>query len=173
MPKASSTLDTLPQGTALIAALLGRFGLELACVDDGNPIPGSYWGDPEAGLVGDRLYATRATPLHSILHEACHWICMDPIRRKQVHTDVGGDDAEENAVCYLQVLLADSIPGLGRERLFADMDAWGYSFRLGSAKGWFEQDAEDARRWLSGHGLIDPLGRPTWRVRESSRPPYT
>jgi len=28
------------------------------------------------------------------------------------------------------------------------MDAWGYSFRLGSARAWFENDAEDAIGWL-------------------------
>jgi hypothetical protein len=98
---------------------------------------------------------------------------MDPLRRGALHTDAGGDDAEENAVCYLQVLLADAIPSLGRGRLFADMDAWGYSFRLGSAKDWFEQDAEDARLWLLGHGLIDAQGRPTWRVRQARSAPYT
>ena len=30
----------------------------------------------------------------------------------------------------------------------ADMDAWGYTFRLGSAHAWFEHDAEDAREFL-------------------------
>ena len=48
--------------------------------------------------------------------------------------DAGGDDAEENAVCYLQILWADALPGFGRERMFLDMDAWGYTFRLGSAR---------------------------------------
>lgn len=149
----------------VIVELLGRFGLIYRMLDVGNRIPGSYWGDPEAGLVGDLLYALPTTPLHSILHEACHWICMDQTRRATLHTDASGDDAEENAVCYLQILLADAIPGVGRERLCADMDAWGYSFRLGSAKVWFEQDAGDARDWLLGHGLIDPDHRPTWKVR--------
>ena len=37
----------------------------------------------------------------------------------------------------------------GIERAFADMDAWGYSFRLGSARAWFEQDAEDAADYLA------------------------
>ena len=86
-------------------------------------------------------------------------------RRKSLHTQAGGDVAEENAVCYLQVLLSDLIPGFGRERLFADMDAWGYSFRHGSARAWFEQDAEDARAWLLDQGLIDASDGPTWRVR--------
>lgn len=34
-----------------IGALLARFGLELAAVPDGAPIPGSYWGAPESGIV--------------------------------------------------------------------------------------------------------------------------
>ena len=58
-------------------------------------------------------------------------------------------------MCYLQILLAGELPGCGRERMCADMDAWGYTFRLGSAKAWFEQDADDAREWLIAHRLID------------------
>jgi len=91
---------------------------------------------------------------------------MDPERRAGLDTDAGGDDAEEDAVCYLQILLADQTPGLGRERMLADMDAWGYTFRLGSAAAWFESDASDARAWLHRRGLIDETGRPTWSVRQ-------
>jgi hypothetical protein len=90
---------------------------------------------------------------------------MERTRREVLHTDAGGDYAEENAVCYLQVLLSDEIPGFGRDRMFADMDAWGYTFRLGSARAWFEEDARDARDWLRRHRLIDADDRPTWRVR--------
>ncbi len=36
------------------------------------------------------------------------------------------------------------------------MDAWGYSFRLGSTRAWFEGDAQDARAWLSGTELSAP-----------------
>jgi hypothetical protein len=90
---------------------------------------------------------------------------MDDRRRLGLHTDAGGGYDEENAVCYLQILLADMLPGVGGDRLLADMDAWGYSFRLGSARAWFEDDAADARVWLLGHGLIDAAGRPTWRLR--------
>jgi hypothetical protein len=65
------------------------------------------------------------------------------------------------------VLLADALPGFGRARMFADMDAWGYSFRLGSARAWFEHDADDALEWLRQHGLVDAAGHPTWRLRTS------
>ncbi len=128
-------------------------------------IPGSYWGDSEAGLRGDRLYARFDTPVHSILHEACHYICMAPERRAELDRDAGGDDLEESAVCYLQVLLADELPGVGRARLWADMDAWGYSFRLGKAQAWFAEDADDARLWLRKHALIDASDRPTGLAR--------
>lgn len=148
-----------------IRRLLDRFGLELVPVPADATIPGSYWGESEAGLIGDRLYLRRDTPVHSVLHEACHYVCMDASRRQGLDTDAGGEVAEESAVCYLQVLLADALPGYDRDRLLADMDAWGYSFRLGSARAWFEQDAEDAREWLLAHGLIDRAGLPTWRVR--------
>ena len=49
--------------------------------------------------------------------------------------------------------------------MLADMDRWGYSFRLGSSAAWFETDAEDARAWLEQHGLIDTAGIPTFRLR--------
>lgn len=148
-----------------VAWLLARYGLHLTLVAPDEPIPGSYWGDCEAGLRGDRLYARLDTPIHSILHEAGHYICMTPERRVGLDRDAGGDDAEESAVCYLQVLLADELPRVGRARLLADMDAWGYSFRLGSARAWFEQDADDARAWLYEHGIIDASGALTGRAR--------
>lgn len=148
-----------------LVALLGRFGIVLEWVVDAAPIPGSYWGDSEAGLVGNRLLVRRDTPLHSALHEACHYICMDRQRRAGLHTDAGGGYDEENGVNYLQVLLSDAIPECGRQRMFADMDAWGYSFRLGSAQAWFERDAADARQWLFGHGLIDAQGCPSGQIR--------
>jgi hypothetical protein len=47
------------------------------------------------------------------------------------------------------------------------MDAWGYSFRLGCARLWFEHDAEDARAWLGECGLIDAVCRPTWMLRDA------
>jgi hypothetical protein len=148
-----------------LALLLNRFGLTLALTAPGEMIPGSYWGESEAGLKGNRLYARLDTPVHSLLHEACHFICMTPERRVGLDRDAGGDDGEESAVCYLQVVLAGELPGVGRERVFADMDAWGYSFRLGNTRAWFEHDAVDARGWLVGRGVLDSAGRLTGAIR--------
>jgi hypothetical protein len=148
-----------------VAMLLSRYGMTLSLVAPEEVIPGSYWGETEAGLKGDRLYARMDTPVHSVLHEACHYICMTPERRSGLERDAGGDDAEESAVCYLQVLLADELPGVGRERLASDMDDWGYSFRLGNTRAWFASDAEDAREWLVTHGVVDAKGRLTGRLR--------
>jgi len=148
-----------------LATLLGRYGLALRQVPEGEAIPGSFWGDAEAGLLGSTVLARSDTPLHSILHETCHCICMDKARRDHLDTNAGGDYDEENAVCYLQILLADELPGFGRGRMMADMDAWGYSFRLGSARAWFEQDATDAREWLQQHGLLSRSEQPTFRKR--------
>ena len=151
---------------AAIAQLLARYRLEPVTLESGTTIPGSYWGESEAGLIGNRIYFRSDTPLHSVLHEACHFICMEDARRTQLERDAGGDYDEENAVCYLQILLADQIPGYGRARMLTDMDAWGYTFRLGSAQAWFEQDATDAYVWLLQNKLIDPDERPTGHVRE-------
>jgi hypothetical protein len=148
-----------------VAMLLDKYGMELTLIAPQEVIPGSYWGESEAGLKGDKLYARLDTPIHSILHEACHYICMAPERRAGLDKDAGGDDLEESAVCYLQVVLADELPGVGRERLWADMDAWGYSFRLGNSRAWFEQDAADAQQWLRAQGLIDAQDRSTGLAR--------
>lgn len=148
-----------------LAALLARFGLSLERVADDAPIPGSWFGEPEAGIIARRVLVRGDTPVHSALHESCHLICMDEQRRATLHTNAGGDYDEENAVNYLEITLGDYLPGVGRERIFSDMDSWGYTFRLGSARAWFEQDAEDARQWLLQHQLIDSSGTPTWNLR--------
>ncbi|MFO1505882.1 MAG: hypothetical protein U1F23_02185 [Lysobacterales bacterium] len=140
-------------GFAAPRALLARFGLELVAVADDAPIPGSYWGEPEAGVIGCRVYARADTPVHSLLHEACHLLVADPGRRASIHTDASDSQLEEDAACCLQIMLADELPGFGRDRACADMDAWGYSFRLGSARAWFDGDAEDARAFLAARGL--------------------
>ena len=141
------------------AALLARHGLRLARVADGEPIPGSYWGESEAGIIGDTVHARSDTPVHSLLHEAAHLIVLAPERRAAVHTDATDSIQEEDAVCVLQALLGDELPGVGRERVFADMDAWGYTFRLGSARAYVERNAEAAWRWLAERGLVEPAAR--------------
>ena len=150
-----------------IAELLGKFELVLELVADGKTINGSYWGEPEAGVIGDRVYVRHDTPVHSLLHEACHVICMTPDRRQKLKSDAGGDDIEECAVCYLQIVLADELAGAGRDRLMQDMDDWGYSFRLGNTRRWFEEDAEDAEVWLTSRGLLQAGGRPAYDLRQS------
>lgn len=144
--------------------LLERYGLDMALVAPQEVIPGSYWGDSEAGLIGERLYVRLDTPLHSALHESAHYICMTPERRARLDTDAQGDHAEESAVCYLQILLSDAL-GTPRERTYRDMDDWGYSFRLGSTAQWFNHDADDARLWLLEQRLIDAQGRLTFQCR--------
>jgi hypothetical protein len=148
-----------------VAMLLDRYGLTLRMQPVGEPLEGSYWGESEAGLVGSMLHARSDTPLHSVLHEAAHFICMSPERRAGLHTDAGGDDAEECAVCYLQLLLSMQLPQCGFARACQDMDDWGYSFRLGSTRAWFEEDAEDARLWLLAEGVIDVSGKLTGQCR--------
>jgi len=148
-----------------LSGVLGRYGFTLRLQDDAEPINGSFWGESEAGIVGQTVYARRDTPIHSLLHETCHLVCMDASRRSRLHTDAGGDDLEEAAVCYLQIVLAEAIDGVGSERLMLDMDAWGYSFRLGSTARWFREDAEDARDWLLERGLLEASLTPSWRVR--------
>jgi len=146
-----------------LVRLLERYQLQLEIVPAGH-IPGSYWGDEEAGLIANRVYARQDTPIHSILHETCHYICMDAQRRATLDTNAEGDYDEENGVCYLQILLADDIPQMGQERMMQDMDTWGYSFRLGSAQSWFETDAEDACDWLQQWNLITEQ-QPSYRLR--------
>lgn len=136
-----------------LSSLLAGFELQLHRVGDGENIPGSFWGEPEAGVIASDVYVRGDTPVHSLLHEACHLIVLPPERRARVHTDASDSDIEEDATCCLQIVLAERLPGVGSAQLMADMDAWGYSFRLGSTRTWFENDAEDAKAWLRAQGL--------------------
>ena len=152
-----------------ILELVADYGARLVELAQDESIPGSYWGDREAGLVGDAVYVRADTPAHSLLHELCHYICMDDARRGVLATDAGGNDDEESAVCYLQVLLAQRLRGFGAERCLRDMDTWGYSFREGSARTWLDGDGAFAREWLLEHGLIDSKQEPISKLRSTSR----
>jgi hypothetical protein len=149
-----------------IDALFDCYHLNLTIEEDAAEISGSFWGDSEAGVIGTAVYVRQDTPIHSLLHEACHVICMTADRRSSLQRDAGGDDLEESAVCYLQIVLADQLTNVGRDRLMLDMDAWGYSFRLGSTREWFLNDAEDAVEFLKNHRLLTRAGRPTFKLRQ-------
>lgn len=146
--------------------LLAAYQISITEVAEDAVIPGSFWGDSEAGVIGAMLYVRSDTPVHSALHEACHIICMDEARRAQLHTDAGGDDLEEAAVCLLQILLADQLPEVGQAAIMADMDTWGYSFRLGSTQAWLEHDSADAWVWLRSQHLINAAGQPQPRPKQ-------
>ena len=146
-------------GEAHVSALLSRYGLNFVRIADGQSIPGSFWGEPEAGLIGETVYARGDTPVHSLLHEAAHLIVLPADVRAAVHTDATDSIAEEDAVCVLQSLLGDALPGVGAARVLADMDAWGYTFRLGSARAYVENDAEAAWAFLQARGLVDAQRR--------------
>lgn len=148
-----------------LGVLLAKFQLQLQLQVDDEDIQGSFWGASEAGLVGTIVFVRSDTPVHSLLHEAGHLICMTSERRAGLDRDAGGDDPEEAAVCYLQILLAEHIDGLGHERVMQDMDSWGYSFRLGSTRQWFEEDAEDSHNWLIKHEIITQHDDITFHLR--------
>lgn len=143
---------------AALRGLLAAYGLRLEMLPAGADIPGSYWGAPEAGLIGNCLYVRPDTPVHSALHEGGHWICMDDARRQSVHTDAKGSVMEECAVNYLQILLAEALPDVGRERMLDDMTTWGYSYREGSVHAWLAGDGLEARDWLVARGLLTENG---------------
>lgn len=155
----------LPQNA--LSHLLCQYQINIKVVVKKDAIPGSFWGESEAGLIDNNLYIRNTTPVHSALHEACHYVCMDKTRRNDLHTNAGGDYDEENAVCYLQLILSNYLTGYNQEQHFLDMDKWGYSFRLGSAKRWFMEDAEDAQLWLRNKKLINQKNEPNWQLRDN------
>src|SRR3546814_11455545 len=95
------------------AALLARYDLHLEHVPDDAPIPGSYWGESEAGLIGTTVHAPSDTPVHSLLHKACHLIVLSPDRRAAVHTDTPASAEEEDAVALRHAMPGEAHPGRG------------------------------------------------------------
>ena len=73
-----------------LQGLLQRFGLNLIVESSDQAITGSFWGDSEAGIVAHNVFVRPDTPLHSLLHETCHTICMDESRRAGLERDAGG-----------------------------------------------------------------------------------
>ena len=152
--------------TNSLARLLNRYQLHLELICDNDSIPYSFWGAPEAGRHKSTLFARVDTPIHSILHEAAHYICMTPNQRESPFIDAKGSAVVESACCYLQIILADYIPGLNRYILMHDMDRWGYSFRLGSTARWFFADSDDALKWLLGQQILLTTMHPSWQLRQ-------
>lgn len=138
--------------------LLHQYGLAAVWLPQDAPINGSFWGAPEAGIIGTRVYVRPDTPVHSFLHETGHIICMNPELRQRHTGNAGSGNLEESAVCYLQIVLSRLLPEVGQERMMQDMNTWGYSFRLGSTERWFAEDAVDAQEWLQEHNVIDSDG---------------
>ncbi len=149
-----------------IRGLLARYGMTIQRIPLDQDIPHSFWGNPEAGRMHEALYIRTDTPIHSMLHESCHYVCMPSTQRKLRAMDAKGTSMEENATCYLQILLADKLQGYDQNQLMKDMDEWGYSFRLGSAKRWFTEDALEVKEWLIKHEIIDQQGEITWQLRQ-------
>jgi len=149
-----------------IGALAGRYSIALIWLNRAAAIGDSYWGEPEAGISSLGITLRSDTPVHSVLHELCHMVCMTAQRRGAFERDAGGTEPEECGVCYLQVLLAEQLPGYSAARCLADMDVWGYSFREGSAAAWFDGDGREARAWLLAHDLIDADSHPTYHLRK-------
>ena len=146
--------------------LVNKFNFNLEIIINSQEIPASYWGDPEAGLIGKTIFVKSITPLHSFLHEFSHLVCMPEELRLQLNKDAKSDNAEESAVCYLQILLADSLQNIERSLLMKDMDDWGYSFRLGSTEEWFKNDANDSLEWLKRKKILDKRGNISWLLRK-------
>ena len=100
-------------------------------------------------LIGDVVYVRADTPAHSLLHELCHFICMDDERRAALATDAGGSDDEESArVLSASAARASACAASVPSAVLRDMDVWGYSFREGSARAWFDGDGKDLRAVL-------------------------
>ena len=152
----------------VLRPILDRYQLSLTMVSSDHDIPHSFWGAPEAGRHQSTLFARDDTPIHSILHEMAHFICMSPAQRHSDSHDAGGSTLIENACCYLQIILSDHIPSFSQSIHMHDMDSWGYNFRLGSTARWFYADSDDAREWLQSHSLIDQHCQPTWKLRSNS-----
>ena len=87
---------------------------------------------------------------------------MSPARRAGLDRDAGGDDAEECAVCYLQILLADELTALAARACCVTWMPGDIPFAW-AAPGWFEQDAADACVWLQSSGVVTEDLRPPTR----------
>ncbi len=59
--------------TKFICPVPNHYGLALHQVAKRSKIPYRFWGSPQAERRNNQLYVRFDTPVHSILHEACHF----------------------------------------------------------------------------------------------------
>ena len=91
---------------------------------------------------------------------------MSEERRKCLDRDAGGDDLEEAAVCYLQMLLADHLPGCRSRPADAGHGQPGVTVS-GSAIRAAGSSRTLATRvdWLLDNGLISSADNPLFILR--------
>ena len=129
------------------------------------PFPWSNW-------LNDRtVVAMRFAPRNkSELIEAVEWAVCGKQRLRAVGSGHSHSNAALPRDAFIDMSaisgafeevkwLKDSLPGVGRDRVLADMDGWGYTFRLGSARAYFEHDSDSAWEWLHARGLADAHAR--------------
>ena len=110
-------------------------------------------------MIGATVYARADTPVHSLLHEAGHLIVLPPERRAaRAYRRHRFGRRRRRGLRAAGRCSATRCRASAATRVLADMDAWGYTFRLGSARAYVEHDAADAWRWLREHGLVDAGG---------------
>ena len=100
----------------VLGLLLHKYQLSIINVGKQDKIPGSYWGDSEAGIIENTLYVRPDTPIHSLLHEACHYICMDNSRRIKLDTDAEGDYEERKCRLLPTDIIGRSAPADGKSK---------------------------------------------------------
>jgi hypothetical protein len=116
LPDAADVLRVGDPAHPSLVELVRRYGAELL-QQALTPCCRAHTGArSEAGLRG-RVVRARGPPWHSVLHELSHYRVHDAGAAREPDRDAGGDDAEECAVCYLQIVLASA--GAARARTHA------------------------------------------------------
>ena len=136
-----------------VAALLARYGLAARARRRRRADPRQLLGRTRSRPDRPRVHARDDTPVHSLLHEAAHLIVLPPERARRAYRRHRFGRGRRRRL--RAAVAARRRPARRRPRaLMADMDAWGYTFRLGSARAYFERDAEDAGPGCSARGLV-------------------
>ncbi len=142
------------------------YGARLERVPAGAAIPGSYWGDTEAGLdrqhrVRARRHARAFVPARALsLHlHGRRAPCRARDRRRRHATT----RSAASATC--RCCSPSGSTASAQRAACATWTRGATRFREGSARAWFDGDGAHARAWLLDHGLVDSAGQPTLRLR--------